>query len=581
MPETKQNKDEKIRNMQEKIDALKIQLKHLENDLRLTKSEYEHSMEEYFKIYSHMEDMVEKRTEELQASQKILEQKGRELQVMLDASPALIFYKDQNQRFIRVNKKFAETLGVPLQDIIGQSYKEIFPDKNQHGLEDDLTVMQEDKPIYRKHEPLETAFGTRQILIDRLPYRNGAPDSVGLVGFAQDVTELKQAEQENEELEAQLRQAQKMESIGILAGGIAHDFNNVMATVAGAAQLLEVFTEDEKQLKYVDMILSSVTRGKSITDRILTFARTEPPSFQSILLKDYLNNVYDIIEHTLSAGINVSIIEPDEASRIIGDPSHLQQVILNLCINAADAMNSGGDITIAVDKPSGKMLKKHQKTGKKQYMCITITDTGSGIPADDLDRIFEPFYTTKEPGKGTGLGLSVAYKILQQHEGFIDIQSTVGEGTTVYLGLPIANASEDTGDNALINETFKGNGEHILLVDDEESLRNLIAERLKIHGFKVTSASNGEEAFSIYRENADAFELVLTDIKMPVLDGIGLYKKIHELDAGAKVLAITGIVDQNKIKQSDGVQFDDILRKPVSIDELMESIQRALSVSVN
>lgn len=581
MPEMKQNKDEKIRNLQEKIDALKIQLKHLENDLRLTKSEYEHSMEEYFKIYSHMEDMVEKRTEELRASQKILEQKGRELQVMLDASPALIFYKDENQRFIRVNKKFAETLGVPIQEIIGKTYQEIFPEKKQHGMESDLEVLEAEVPIYRKQEPLETTFGVRQILIDRLPYRNGSADSAGLVGFAQDVTELKQAEQENEELEAQLRQAQKMESIGILAGGIAHDFNNVMATVAGAAQLIEVFTQDEKQLKYVDMILSSVTRGKSITDRILTFARTEPPSFQSIQLRNYLKNVYDIIEHTLPSGINVSIAEPEEPMTVIGDPGHLQQVILNLCINAADAMETGGNIAIAVEKPPGKMLKKHQKTGEKKYTCITVTDSGSGIPADDLDRIFEPFYTTKEPGKGTGLGLSVAYKILQQHQGFIDIQSTVGKGTTVYLGLPLTRDSVTAGEAVDSNETFKGNGEHILLVDDEEALRNLIAERLKIHGFRVTAAQNGEEAFSIYKENPDAFELVLTDIKMPVLDGIGLFKKIHEHDSKVKVLAITGIVDQNKIKQSEGVQFDDILRKPVSIDELIASIQRALAIDEN
>lgn len=574
-PEEK-TKDQVIAELREQIEDLQIQVKHLSNDLRLTKTEYETTTSKYFEIYSKMEKIVEERTRELQESQKILEQKGRELQIMLDSSPALIYYKDTQHRFIRVNKMFADILGIPISEIIGKTYSELFPNNVDHGLQDDVQVIRNEEPILNKTDLLETATGTREIRIDKIPYKDTNGEVIGIIGFALDITDLKKAESEKKELEEQLSQAQKLESIGVLAGGIAHDFNNVMAIVSGAAQMLEMKVQDNSLQPYLDMITSSITRGRSITDRLLTFARADSMEFQILSANKSLESTFEIATHTLSKDIDIHVIPYEGNDLITGDPVYLQQVLLNICINAADAMPEGGDLTLALRDAPEPMVRQYQPDSEYDFLCISVTDNGHGISEESLERIFEPFYTTKEPGKGTGLGLSVAYKIMHQHHGWIDVQSEINQGTTVNLGIPRAPEYAQIEDVSDSIESSLGSGENILLVDDEESLRNLLCERLKMNGYHIDVAANGEEALKMCKEMNGDLDLIITDIKMPKIGGISLQKHLKKLMPHVPTVAITGIVERHKLEEAGDLQFDAILQKPLNIHELLNTIRRVL-----
>lgn len=486
---------------------------------QLMNEEYETSTREYFKIYTNMEELVKKRTSELENSRKFFEQKVRELQVMLDSSPALIYYKDLNRRYIRVDKRFAGTMGVPLQKIIGNTYSQVFPENEEHSASTETRVINTGEAVRKEEQVLETQNGTRQILVDTIPYHSIDSEVIGIIGFAQDVTDLKRAESEKETLENQLLQAQKPESIGVLAGGIAHDFNNILATISGAAQFLELTIEDEGLDNYIEMINSSITRGRSITDRILSFSRNDTPLFRAFSGIEYLESIKEIVGHTLSRDIKITIDSEVGEAKLPGDPSQLQQVILNLCINAADAMPDGGQIILTISKASEKIMQQQNVSQEYEYYCISVCDTGSGMSAETENHIFDPFYTTKD---------------------------------------------------------LNGRGEHILLVEDEPPLRSLMAERLRIHGYKVTVAEDGRSAILKFLDSPQDIDLVITDIKMPNMDGMNLLKNIRQMNQTVPFIALTGLVDRNKVEGTDKFSFESLLQRPVEVPVLLKSIKTVL-----
>jgi len=581
MTDNRDKGTDRIEELQERIESLEIQLKHVSNDLKLTREEYDTSTREYFKIYTNMEELVNKRTGELEKSRKFLEQKGRELQVMLDSSPALIYYKDLNRRYIRVNKRFAETMGAPIQQIIGNTYRQIFPEQHEHGAATESRVIETGQSVLKEEQVLETRHGKRQILVDTVPYHSIDSEVIGVIGFAQDITDLKRAESEKETLENQLLQAQKLESIGVLAGGIAHDFNNIMAAISGAAQFLEMKIQDEGLSNYIEMINSSITRGRSITDRVLSFSRNDTPSFRAFSGIEYLESIKDIVGHTLSKDINITIDSQVGEATLYGDPSQLQQVILNLCINASDAMPNGGEIILTISHATETMVQKHNASTEYDYYCIAVSDTGTGMSPETQNRIFDPFFTTKEPGKGTGLGLTVAYRILQQHKGWITVDSHAGNGTTVTMGIPAASSSVETESIGRMSQDLNGSGEHILLVEDEAPLRSLMAERLRVHGYKVSVADDGRNAILKFLDTPGDIDIVVTDIKMPNMDGISLLRHIQQMNQSVPFIALTGLVDRNRVEESEEVRFDSLLQKPVEVPELLKTIKKILRSQVD
>ncbi len=386
---------------------------------------------------------------------------------------------------------------------------------------------------------------------------------------------------ERDELEQQLQRAQRMEALGLIAGSIAHDFRNLMAVILGSAQMLQLDPTEAEKEKFLEMIVSSVDRGKTITQRILAFAHTEKPHFQTLSGQQYLENVREIASRTLPENIEI-VVEPYHDDDLIkADPGQLQQVLLILCTNAADAMPSGGKITLALERPTTELARKHRVPSRDNYLCITVTDTGSGMDDETLNRIFEPFFTTKEAGNATGLGLSVAYGILEQHQGWIDAVSEVDKGTTIILGLPRAEEKEESPEPINFRQPSTSAKHHILIVEDEAHLRELLETILISKGYTVSVASNGKDALLLYKGKAKDIQLIITDLKMPEMGGQELARRVHEINPQLKIIAITGSMGLERPKVTPNNTFKAVIEKPFDVQEVLRTIQEVLNGDSN
>jgi len=393
----------------------------------------------------------------------------------------------------------------------------------------------------------------------------------GILINAQEITERKQVGQA-------MLQSQKMEALGLIAGGIAHDFRNIMAIILGAAEMLQMDPSDEEFEKFLNMIISSVHRGNAITERILEFARAEKPKVQALSGTDYLEKIKEIATHTLPKNIEVEVISQREDDLLLGDPGQLQQVLLNLCINASDAMPEGGKITLSLEEPPRKLVRKYRPHARNEYLCLKVEDTGVGMDEEVQERMFEPFFTTKEGGDGTGLGLATVYSIVQQHNGWIDVQSEVGEGTTIRVGIPKAaeaNGSVEETQPSLTEE--QPDGETILLVEDEPELRELIMHLLTTKGYSVSVATDGKEAIDIYDNDPGAIGLILTDLKMPEMSGNELEEYIHNRDPSMKMVAITGSLGLQSDRDLTREGFDEVIEKPFEVLDVLRIINKVFT----
>lgn len=487
------------------------------------------------------------------------------------------FRFNRKGEFLLVNPQFVEIMGYERAEEV---YKRNFSRANTFR-EYDWNKFLEDIEEKRILRNLKTTWYTRQedeIIVRLNVYcvRNEDGRVLYYEGTAEDITEQTQLEQ-------QLIQAQKMESMGQVAGGIAHDFNNVLASISGALQVLtrNAANGHNGTGKYHEIIRSSIARGKSVTDRMTTFARASVPHVQSISLGDFLGSIRDIAMHTLPKGVEVNLQEFQGNDFVRAAKSQLQQVVLNLCINAADAMDGEGKIQFGVRQPTEDEAEKHRAEGYSEFLCMTVSDNGSGMSDEIQAKIFEPFFTTKDPGKGTGLGLSVAYKIIQNHHGWIDLESTPGQGTTFTIGLPKAKpraASLKIESDESVN--LRGHGEHILVVEDEPYIRDIMEETLVAQGYKVTVAEDGRRGLDAFRSKEQSIDLVITDLGLPQMSGEELAREIHSIQPDARLIAATGYVDEEKRKFLRQIGFKAIILKPFQFDQLLEIAAKILNGSL-
>jgi two-component system, cell cycle sensor histidine kinase and response regulator CckA len=379
-------------------------------------------------------------------------------------------------------------------------------------------------------------------------------------------------------LEMKFLRVQRLESLGILAGGIAHDLNNILAPILLSIQFLRKKWSDPASQKYLETLEKSAHRGADLIKQVLTFARGIEGERVGVNPESLVQEVLTIATQTFPKSIELVTALAGKPWTIVGDVTQLHQVLINLCINARDAMPHGGKLSITVENVvlDETFVKKNPEAKAGVYVLIQVTDSGTGIPAGELDKIFEPFYTTKTLGKGTGLGLSTALGIIRSHNGFILIESKIGSGTTfkVYLPAQLYETLEEESAKQVVYE--RASGETILLVDDEEPIRETTKIILEDHGYRVITANDGSEAIEAYSRNKATVKVILTDMMMPHLDGLEMVEGLLAIEPNATIIAMTGVPGSNEQKSARQVGITAVLQKPYTEDKLLKVLNEAL-----
>ncbi|HEX4951696.1 MAG TPA: PAS domain S-box protein, partial [Blastocatellia bacterium] len=412
------------------------------------------------------------------------------------------------------------------------------------------------------------------IIVDgywRLVYdEDGAPKFI--LGVNHDITERKR-------LEAQFLRTQRLESIGTLASGIAHDLNNVLSPMTISVYLLRLQQRDQVATELLDGLDELIERGANMVKQVVSFARGSSGERVVLNPKHVLRELVSILKDTFPKSITINYQVETGLQAIWSDPTQLHQVLMNLCVNARDAMLDGGTLTISaqnamVDKLHTKMATEAQP-GK--YVTLTVADTGIGIAPEIRSKIFEPFFTTKEPGKGTGLGLATVQNLVRGHSGFIDVYSEIGNGTQFKIYFPVATGEADAEVIITPVPVPQGHGECILVVDDEPTLRKTIQTTLEASGYCVVTAADGAAAATLFAEQWSEIDLVLTDMMMPEMEGPAMVRALQTINPNVSVIASSGLADGPKLEAARQLGAQRILLKPYSAEELLQAVAAVLS----
>jgi nitrogen-specific signal transduction histidine kinase/CheY-like chemotaxis protein len=374
--------------------------------------------------------------------------------------------------------------------------------------------------------------------------------------------------------EEQFLRAQRLESIGMLASGIAHDLNNVLAPIILAAPVLREHITNPDDLRIITSLEKSAERGVNLVRQILAFAQGVGGGHQLVEVRHLLRETISVIGETFPKNIRLEDNVPEDLWPIMADPTQIHQVILNLCVNARDAMPSGGTLSLHAENCllDERAAKKIEGASPGAWLVLHFEDTGTGIPDETLSHIWEPFFTTKEAGRGTGLGLSTVRGIVESHHGFVSLKTAPGKGTTFRVYLPAAEVPANGSSVVPVNgRSIRGNGEMILIVDDEPQIRDITAAILSRHGYRVLIAGDGTEAVAVFASRSSEISVIVTDLRMPNLDGIALANVAQHLNPSVKILAMSGLSSAGsdiEMKRFTGT----LLFKPFKADALLQAV---------
>ncbi|RPI05928.1 MAG: PAS domain S-box protein [Ignavibacteriae bacterium] len=484
-------------------------------------------------------------------------------------APMWVFDAD-SLAFLAVNDFAVDHYGYSREEFLSMTIKDIRPHEDIPYLED----------VLRKNTNQLRKVGTA-----RHRRKNGSLIDVEVTGheidfeghraifvLAMDITERKQAEEA-------MRQMQKLEGLGTLAGGIAHDFNNILGIILGYTEIIKQYKEDPKKFDFsIETITKAVDRGKTLVQQVLTFARKTDTTFGPVNVNDVVMEILTMIMETFPKVLTYSQNFEKGLPYVNADRSQLHQALLNLCVNARDAMRSGGIVTLNTCRISGKRLQNQYPDAlESDYICIEVIDTGEGMSREIRNRIFEPFFTTKEQGKGTGLGLAVVFGVVQSHKGFIDVESERGKGTTFRIYLPAMNVTVPVSVNDEEQlEEIPGGTETLLVVEDEEmllvSLKMVLAEK----GYNVLSAGDGLTALNLYQERRDDIAVVLTDLGLPTMTGMDECAQIKKINPNARMIVATGFLDPEMKSEFLKAGIRHFLYKPYDFIKVLKVIREVL-----
>ena len=507
------------------------------------------------------------------------------LREAIDINPNLIFIKDREGRFILANHALAEIYGTTIENIIGKTDADFNPNQDEvrHFRNDDLEVIDQGIEKHIVEEPVTDAEGkVHYFQTVKRPLVNPHTKEVLVLGVATDITERKK-------LQEQLHHSQKMEAIGQLAGGVAHDFNNILTGIIGYAALLKSSHGKDKQvLQTAGLIEKHANRAGELTQKLLGFARKGKHRSIVIDLHTALEESVHLLTRTVEKNISIHVKLNAKNPHILGDPVQVQQVILNLAINARDAMTSdlggtdGGQIILSSCnmklEAGDPLLEEALPAGN--YFELSVEDTGCGIPKDLLPRVCEPFFTTKDPERGTGMGLAMVYGIVKNHGGAIRIESNMLKGTIVRVLLPSHNAkrkrvAKRKKVNGKLNFPKSGTGQ-ILVVDDHSVIRDVTARMLGVLGYDVVTARDGIEAIRYYSENASSVDLVILDMVMPRMGAKECFREIKRINPAVRAVLCTGYVNNHAVEEIMREGLVGFMQKPYEIEKLSEVVFDAL-----
>ena len=502
---------------------------------------------------------------------RLAEEKQQEQAALLDIAADAIFVRDMQHRIVYWNKGAEKIYGWTVQEAMGRNADELLgttaPDSKKA-----YEVVLEKGEWLGEFQRKSKSGAVLDIEGRWTLVRDERGNPKGILAVNTDVTERRS-------IQLQLLRVQRLESIGTLAGGIAHDLNNVLTPILMGLEGLSLRHPDQGTRRILELMKTTVLRGASIVRQVLSFARGIEGERSEVQLKHVLREIAQIIEETFPRSIEIRSRVPKDLPPVWGDVTQIHQVLMNLCVNARDAMPDGGTLTLSAEsvRLEESYAQTHVEAKPIAYVVLHVEDTGGGMGAEILDKIFDPFFTTKDPGKGTGLGLATCRSIVKSHAGFINVYSEVGKGSSFGVYLPaMQQESVESGEREQPGIPM-GGGELILVVDDEPAIREITRQILDSYAYRTVTAANGTEALAIYAARRTDIRAVITDMMMPRMDGASTIRALRELDPRLPIIATSGLTARGQVKEAQGLGVNAFLSKPYAAETLLERLHEVLS----
>jgi len=521
---------------------------------------------------------------EKEAAREEIAKREHFLRTLINAIPDPVCYKDREGRWLETNRKNLELFQLEDIDYYGKRDSELAElthpvlKECMQGCEKSDRMTLENGTISRFDEMLTMPDGTIKIFdVMKVPIHDSSGARTGILVVARDITSRKQ-------LEAQLQQSQKMEAVGVLAGGVAHDLNNIIQTIMGAAGLaIMKLDPSHPAYRYVNQIDESCERAAAIIRQLLIFSRRHEFSPELLNINSVTSDIMKMLRRLIGEDINVETDFDPDIRMIMADRGSIEQIIMNIVVNARDAMPDGGTITIKTENytANAQDMEHHPDIKEGEYCCLSISDTGTGISEDIITRIFDPFFTTKGVGKGTGLGLSTVYGIVSKHRGWIDLESQVGVGTTFRIYLPVARPDDNDEKSGMDQagepkDKLRGRGERILVVEDDEDIRRVVTEMLSSIGYSATAVATGEDALRLIEQGGEKFDVMLVDMVLPGMKGLDLVRMISHRNDLPGVILNSGYTDERADISNLHDEYIRFIAKPYEFKELLKLIRDVL-----
>ena len=502
---------------------------------------------------------------------KRAEERIREQAALLDQAQDAILVRDLNQNILFWNKGAEHIYGWTAQEAVGKNAKDLMFKESSKQF--DVARQEVLKNGEWKGEVHQIRSDGAEIIVESrwtlVRDDRGLPKSILVINT--DITEKKR-------MESQFLRAQRMESIGTLAGGIAHDLNNVLSPILMAIDMLQLKVTDEESRRWFEVLRANAKRGGDMVRQVLSFARGVEGERVALQPKHLVKEIVKILRETLPKSIEINFQIPNDLWLISADATQMHQVLMNLCVNARDAMPEGGSISIKAENVfvDENYARMHIEAKAGRFVMISVTDTGPGMSPEIQSRIFEPFFTTKEMTKGTGLGLSTALTIVKSHGGFINVYSEMHKGSQFALYLPALDTPDTVDSAALQTDLPLGKGELILVVDDEESIREITRGTLETFGYTVLTASDGTEALALYADKKNDIAVVLTDMVMPFMDGPATIRALQRMNPKVRIIAASGLGAGQRAGEGPLEGVSVFLGKPYTAEKLLKALAQIL-----